>query len=85
MAGGFGLAAPTIELDEAGFAELLELRRCLRALIDANATGEQDEAANAELAAAAAAHPVPITVDADGSVAIDLEPGRFGRRPDRAS
>ena len=69
-----GLAAPTIELEDAGLAELLELRRCLRALIDANATGEQDEAANAKLAAAAAAHPVPVRIAADGGVAIDLDP-----------
>ena len=43
-----------------------ELRRFVRALIDANMTGEQDEAANAELAAPAADHPVPISVDPDG-------------------
>ena len=71
---GFGLAAPAIEVDDDGLAELLELRRCLRAMIDANATGEQDEAANASLAAAAAAHPVPVVIAPDGEVAIDLDP-----------
>jgi predicted RNA-binding Zn ribbon-like protein len=71
---GFGLAGPAIEIDDAGLAELLGLRRCLRALIDANATGEQDAAANAELASAAAAHPVPIAVGPEGSVAVDLDP-----------
>ena len=70
----FGLAAPAIEVDDDGLAELLELRRCLRALIDANATGVQDEAANARLAVAAAAHPVPVRIAPDGEVAIDLDP-----------
>lgn len=71
---GFGFASPELELDDAGLAELTDLRRCLRALIDANMTGEQDEAANAALAAAAARHPVPVAVGSDGTVAIDLDP-----------
>ncbi|MFN8111761.1 MAG: CGNR zinc finger domain-containing protein [Solirubrobacterales bacterium] len=71
---GYGLVAPAFQLDDTGLAELLDLRRCLRALIDANATGEQDAAANAELASVAAAHPVPIAVGPDGGVTVDLDP-----------
>jgi predicted RNA-binding Zn ribbon-like protein len=71
---GFGLAATGIEIDEHGLQRLVELRRCLRALIDANMTGSQDEAANAELARIAARHPVPIRVGADGAVELDLDP-----------
>jgi predicted RNA-binding Zn ribbon-like protein len=70
----YGLASPAFALDDVGLVELIDLRRCLRALIDANMTGEQDAAANAELAAAAALHPVPVAVGPDGTVGIDLDP-----------
>ena len=69
-----GLATPAIELDENDIEELVRFRRLVRALIEANMTGEQDRAANAELAALAAAHPVPVAVDRDGSVGIELDP-----------
>jgi len=69
-----GLASPAIDVDRDGLARLIELRRLIRALIDANATGKQDAAANAKLAAIAAQHPVPVAVGAGGDVGIDLEP-----------
>jgi predicted RNA-binding Zn ribbon-like protein len=71
---GVGLLAPGAEITEADRQRLVELRSCVRALIDANMTGEQDEAANAELARIAAHHPVPVDVGADGAVDLDLEP-----------
>jgi predicted RNA-binding Zn ribbon-like protein len=71
---GFGLLAPGAEVSEEGRKQLVELRRCVRALIDANMTGDQDEAASAELARIAARHPVPVQVGADGTIDVDLEP-----------
>lgn len=71
---GLGLAAPRIEISEEDRQRLVELRRCVRALIDANMTGSQDEAANAELARIAALHPVPVRVGVDGAVDLDLAP-----------
>lgn len=71
---GFDLVAPGIEIGEDDRRRLVELRRCVRALIDANMTGNQDEAANAELARIAAMHPVPVRVGADGAVDLDLDP-----------
>lgn len=69
-----GLASNAIEISEADLAELLELRRCIRALIEANTTGARDEDANAALAAIAARHPVPVSVSGDGRVGLDLDP-----------
>ena len=71
---GYELASPAMKISDAELAELLAVRESIRALIDANATGEQDAAANAELAAAADRHPVPVAVGSDGEVGIDLEP-----------
>jgi len=71
---GFGLLTPGAEVSEEGRKQLVELRRCVRTLIDANMTGDQDEAASAELARIAARHPVPVHVGADGTVDVDLEP-----------
>jgi predicted RNA-binding Zn ribbon-like protein len=71
---GFGLAAPEVEIDDADLERLVGFRAVLRALIDANMTGEPDRTAAAELAAVAAEHPVPLRVGGDGTVAIDLEP-----------
>lgn len=70
----FGFGAAGIEVGEDDRERLLELRRCVRALIDANATGEQDEGANERLAAIAAGHPVPVVVDRGGRIGLDLAP-----------
>lgn len=70
----FRFGADGIAVTEADRERLLELRRCVRALIDANMTGVQDEAANAELAAIAARHPVSVRAGRDGRLALDLEP-----------
>jgi len=70
----FRFGADGIDVTEDDRERLLELRRGVRALIDANMTGVQDEAANAELAAIAARHPVPIRVGRDGRLDLDLEP-----------
>jgi predicted RNA-binding Zn ribbon-like protein len=69
-----GLTIPAVAVGEAEREQLVELRVLVRALIDANLTGEQDEAANERLAALAATHPVPVAVEADGSVGLDLAP-----------
>lgn len=69
-----GLAIDDVEVDERGRRRLVGFRSLLRALIDANLTGEQDRAANAELARLAADHPVAVAVGADGEVELDLEP-----------
>ncbi len=68
------LVAPGTEVDEADRENLVAFRVLVRALIDANMTGEQDRAANERLAALAAEHPVRIAVDADGRVGLDLDP-----------
>ncbi|MCB0877035.1 MAG: CGNR zinc finger domain-containing protein [Solirubrobacterales bacterium] len=71
---GYGLASPAMSISDAELDELLAVRENLRALIDANATGEREEAADAELAAVAARHPVPVAVGPAGDVGVDLEP-----------
>jgi predicted RNA-binding Zn ribbon-like protein len=70
----FGFGADGIEVTEDDRERLIELRGCIRALIDANLTGEQDEDANERLAALAADHPVRVAVQGDGSVGLDLAP-----------
>ncbi len=69
-----GLAIDDVEVDEHARRRLVELRSLIRALIDANLTGEPDRAANAQLARLAADHPVAVAVDGDGRVELDLEP-----------
>ena len=71
---GFGLASDGIEISEADRIRLLELRGCVRALIEANTTGTRDEEANDALTAIAARHPVPIGVSPEGRVGLDLDP-----------
>ena len=73
---GLGLASTGIKITEDDRGKLLELRRCVRALIEANTTGARDEDAGADLAAIAARHPVPVSVSRDGRVALDLDPAR---------
>ena len=46
---GFGLLTPGAEVSEEGRKQLVELRRCVRTLIDANMTGDQDETATPSL------------------------------------
>lgn len=70
----FGFAADGIEVSEDDRGRLLELRGCVRALIDANATGERDAAASERLAAIVADHPVPLAVERDGRIGLDLAP-----------
>jgi predicted RNA-binding Zn ribbon-like protein len=71
---GLDLVSNAIEISEADLAELHELRRCIRALIEANTTGTGAGGAGADLAAIAARHPVPLSVSRDGRVGLDLEP-----------
>ena len=68
------LAIPSVTVGEEERQRLVTFRQLLRALIDANMSGEQDRDANAELARLAAGHPVPVTVGLDGRVGLDLEP-----------
>lgn len=70
----FRFGADGIEVTEDDRERLLELRRSVRALIEANVTGVQDKAANAQLAAIAAHHPVAVRAGGDGRLALDLEP-----------
>jgi predicted RNA-binding Zn ribbon-like protein len=70
----FGLASEAIEVTEADRQELLELRRCIRALIEAGTAGAPDEDANSALATIAARYPVPVGVSRDGRVVLDLDP-----------
>ena len=69
-----GLAVPSVTVDEEERQRLVSFRHLVRALIDANMSGEQDREANAELARLVAGHPVPVTVGLDGQVGLDLEP-----------
>jgi predicted RNA-binding Zn ribbon-like protein len=69
-----GLAASAIEISEADRKRLIELRACVRALIEANTHGARDEDAGAALAAIAARHPVPVSVSSEGRVGLDLDP-----------
>jgi predicted RNA-binding Zn ribbon-like protein len=69
-----GLAAPEIEIDDAGLARLVDCRRVIRQLIEANHDGEPNAAAGAEVARLAAEHPVGLVAGADGTLALDLEP-----------
>ena len=78
---GYDLAAPGIRIDPADLERLRRMRRCLRALIDANMTGDQDLAANAELAAIAAGHPVPLRVGAELHHALAARPDVQGLVP----
>jgi predicted RNA-binding Zn ribbon-like protein len=66
------LAAPGIEIDEAGLARLVDCRRVIRELIEANHDGEPN--AGAELAPLAADHPVGLVAGPDGDLALDLAP-----------
>jgi len=69
-----GLAVPSVTVGEEERQRLVTFRQLLRALIDANMSGEQDRDANAELARLVADHPVPVTAGLDGRVGLDLEP-----------
>ena len=69
-----GLAVPSVTVDEEERQRLVTFRHLVRALIDANMSGEQDREANAELARLVAGHPVPVTAGLDGQVGLDLEP-----------
>lgn len=70
----FRFGADGIEITEDDRERLVELRHSVRALIDANATGVQDEAANDRLAAIAARHPVSVRAGGDGRLELDLRP-----------
>ena len=69
-----GLAVPSVTVDEEERQRLVTFRHLVRALIDANMSGEQDRKANAELARLASGHPVPVAVGLDGQVGLDLAP-----------
>jgi predicted RNA-binding Zn ribbon-like protein len=69
-----GLAAAAIEIHDAGLTQLVDCRRVIRELIEANHDGEPNPGAGAELARLAAEHPVGLTAGADGTLALDLEP-----------
>ena len=68
------LAAPEIEIDDAGLARLVDWRRLIRELIEANHDGEPNAAARAELARLAAEHPVGLVAGTDGTLGLDLAP-----------
>jgi predicted RNA-binding Zn ribbon-like protein len=68
------LAIPSVTVGEEERQRLVTFRQLVRALIDANMSGEQDRNANAELARLVADHPVPVTAGLDGRVGLDLEP-----------
>ena len=68
------LAIPSVTVGEEERQRLVTFRQLVRALIDANMSGEQDRDANAELARLVADHPVPVTAGLDGRVGLDLEP-----------
>jgi predicted RNA-binding Zn ribbon-like protein len=69
-----GLIANDAIVDDAGLAQLVELRTLIRNLLDANLTGEQDRKGNERLGRLAADHPVSMAVSADGVVSLDVEP-----------
>lgn len=69
-----GLAVAGVDVGDRERATLLELRTVVRALLDANLTGENDPEAIAALGRLAAAHPVPVAADDEGRIDIDLEP-----------
>lgn len=71
---GLGLASSSIEISKAELARLHALRRSIRALIEANSMDAADGDAGADLAAIAARHPVPVSVDREGRVGLDLDP-----------
>jgi predicted RNA-binding Zn ribbon-like protein len=68
------LAAKTIEVGAAELDRLVECRRTIRALIDANLTGEVDPSTSAAFARLAAAHPVDLAASRGGALALDLRP-----------
>lgn len=68
------LIDPAATVDEAELAKLVEFRALVRSLIDANLTGEQDREANVTLGRVAAQHPVPVQVNAEGEMTLDVEP-----------
>jgi len=68
------LATPEAEVGRAELERLVAFRDVIRALLDANLSGEPDSAAAAELAGLAAAHPVSLTGDRTGALALDLTP-----------
>lgn len=69
-----GLAAPRIEIDDAGLERLLACRAVIRGLIEANHDGTASPEARTQFARLAAGHPVGLVGGADGSLALDLEP-----------
>ncbi len=68
------LATPEAEVGHAELERLVAFRGVIRALLDANLSGEPDRAASAELARLAAAHPVSLIGDRTGALALDLAP-----------
>jgi predicted RNA-binding Zn ribbon-like protein len=69
-----GLAGPGVEVGVAELERLLELRDAIRSLIEANlADGDGDSGADG-LRRILAAHPVELSVGADGRLDVDLEP-----------
>ena len=69
-----GLITKAADVDAAELAELVEFRTVIRSLLEANLTGERDRKGNEQFGRLAAAHPVPMSVSADGRVSLDIEP-----------
>jgi predicted RNA-binding Zn ribbon-like protein len=67
------LATDEVSVGESEWRRLVDFRTAIRDLIDGNLDGDPREAAD-RLRALAAAHPVPVAVDAGGALAVDLAP-----------
>ncbi len=68
------LAVPEVEVDNPHLDRLLDCRAALRDLLDSNLTGKADSAAGARFAQLASDHPVTLTGDDRGALALDLTP-----------
>ena len=69
------LATDEVSVGDSEWRRLVDFRTAIRDLIDANLDGDPREAAG-RLRALAAAHPVPVAIDDDGALAVDLAPVR---------
>lgn len=68
------LAVAAVAVDEPTRERLIAFREVVRALIDANLTGEPNRDANAGLARIAESHPVPVVASEAGEISLDLAP-----------
>lgn len=71
---GSGLIEGGADVSADDFRELIDFREILRALLEANLTGEPDAEAARELGRLASRHAVKFGVGDQGEVGLDLEP-----------